>query len=120
MTTYTTRPSPHWSDYTDIFESDVERMSVPNDEIDKWINHLKRSSHNHWQRVFDRKDDPKTVIANGHAYHIGEPTDNPRGFGGKRWIIYFLDGRIETTVSLWHYGEIPSEWRDKLPDNATI
>lgn len=63
----------------------------------------------------------RTFQANGHAYFIGYETDYPKGFGGRRWRITFVDGRapVETT-SLWHGGEVPERFRDRLSDTAEL
>lgn len=56
----------------------------------------------------------------GHHYVISPEDGNRgmRGFGGQRFVIAFNDGRQVTTTNLWHQGEMPAFWRERLPDNA--
>lgn len=69
------------------------------------------------------------AILNGQSYWIGDaPKDisdyrkrcdqKDLGMGGRGFEIEFLDGRKVTTVNLWGQGEIPTEFRDRLPDNV--
>lgn len=124
MTTYTTRPSRHVAvtGYIDIFCDGEWRGSCPAERADETIAHMRDSAERHWTRAYERLQalDPNLVIAGGAAYSIGRDTDNPRGFGGQRWSIRFHDGREIVTVSLWHLGNVPCEWRDHLPDNARL
>jgi len=43
-----------------------------------------------------------------------------RGFGGKEFKITFKDGREMTCNNLWHRGEIPERFLERLPDNAVF
>jgi hypothetical protein len=43
-----------------------------------------------------------------------------RGFGGHGWHIKFNDGKEVVCYNVWHQGEIPARFRDRLPDNATF
>ena len=46
-------------------------------------------------------------------------SDSPfRGYGGKGIKIKLHTGEIIVTNNLWHNGEVPKEFRDRLPDNA--
>lgn len=119
MTTYTTRTSTVWKGYTDILRNGQVAMSCPSDRVEENIAYLKQSAHDHWNRIANRTDD-RLVIAGGCAYSIGSEHDNPKGFGGRPWKIWFLDGRTRITTSLWHLGEIPDEWRETLKDNAIL
>lgn len=62
----------------------------------------------------------RTVIVDGLHYRYFD--DNPGaaflGFGGREFRIKFNDGREVVTHNLWHQGNIPERFRDKLPDNA--
>ena len=42
------------------------------------------------------------------------------GFGGERFVIEFLDGRIIETVNLWHQGTVPERFYDRLQVNAKL
>jgi len=125
MTTYTTQPSTQWPGYTDIIEHRPAHEggpwrcgSVPNDRVEQELAHRHEHTQRFFQRIFDRRTDPQSLIAAGHAYWIGGLNDYPKGFGGRRWFIRFHSGRVAVTDSLWHQGLIPDEWRDRLPDNA--
>lgn len=61
---------------------------------------------------------PGQVIINGVHYRINNATTPFRGFGGRKFIIVFHDGREVETNSLWCQGKIPTEFRELLPDNA--
>ena len=68
-----------------------------------WLDHIKRTAD-------------KRIVVNGSHYLVG-PVG---GFGGRKWIIEFLDSEREgfTTNQLWYQGKIPSHFRDRIPDNA--
>lgn len=78
-----------------------------------------------WLERVRNVDDPKVVRANGSAYYLGldSPT-TPRewkGHAGATFLIEYKDGRpAKVTSDLWHQGEIPAHFRDRLPDNATV
>lgn len=122
MTTYTTRPSTCWPGYVDILENGQLRGSRLPEKVDEAIAYYQESTRKHFQAITDRRltSDERLVIAGGCAYSIGSAADDPKGFGGSRWLIRFHDGRIVTTDSLWHLGGIPTEWREQLPDNAEL
>jgi hypothetical protein len=63
---------------------------------------------------------PNRVIAKGHHYRIGRPGEAFPGFAGRKFVINFNDGRQITTTNLWHQGEVPARFRDRLPDNAVF
>jgi hypothetical protein len=64
------------------------------------------------------------VIANHYHYHIGdEVPKGARGFigsGGYRYTIEFFDGRVVESNNLWHQGEVPEIFWEKLPNNAVF
>jgi hypothetical protein len=64
--------------------------------------------------------DKNMVVAGGAVYHIGRESTHrdDRGFGGRKFVIEFLDGRIITSTNLWGGGEIPKRWLNRFPDNA--
>ena len=64
------------------------------------------------------EDKNRRVIVAGQHYMVGTNTSGPRGFGGRRYIIHFNDGRTVETCNLWYQGEIPEKFRAWLPDNA--
>jgi hypothetical protein len=72
---------------------------------------------------------PDRLVINGWTYSVGaEPTDEQRrsgrtvflGMAGRRFDIELADGRRFTTHNLWSGGEIPTRYRDRLPDNAAF
>lgn len=121
---YTTRPSTTWPGYVDIIDHRQGRPwccgSCPAERAAAHIAEMEAHDRAFWQRIYDRRSDPRTVIADGHAYWIGGLGDSPKGFGGRKWLIRFHSGRVAFTDSLWHQGDVPPEWRDRLPDTATL
>ncbi len=122
---YTTHtPSKTWgASHSDIYDEDgFVCVSVPVGKEEETIAWMIESHQRHYRRIIERKEahDPRLVVANGRAYSIGSSGDDPKGFGGTRWVIRFHDGREIITDSLWHLGDIPAEWRERLPDNATL
>ena len=72
-----------------------------------------------WNQKVARKKDPNQVVINGQVYYIAnENAAGERGFGGAVHYIKFFDGREVRTTNLWANGEMPEEYREKLPDNA--
>jgi len=66
-------------------------------------------------------DEAKRVIIDGQHYRLGSAHSVPfRGFGGRKFTVLFHDDRIIETSCLWHQGEIPEEFRERLPDNAVF
>jgi hypothetical protein len=117
MTNYTTRPSAMWPDYITILADGSPRMSVRPERVEAAIEEIKAHSLSFWT---ERINETGLVVAAGRAYSIGSEHDDPKGFGGVKWCIRFFDGRVVTTTSLWGRGDVPAEFRDQLPDNATV
>lgn len=73
-----------------------------------------------WLANGDVTDEGHRVVrVFGNLYIIrpdGQP--GPQGFGGRKYVIRFLNGDEVTTHNLWHVGEIPKWFRDPLPNNA--
>lgn len=74
-----------------------------------------------WAGYAAKSEKPEHVRINGQHYVIGDESgrDGMRGYGGRRFVINFTDGRSVTTTNLWHQGDIPAHFLDRLPDNAT-
>ena len=72
-----------------------------------------------WESKLEWKGDKYARINNNH-YIIGDRTErsNQNGMSGAWNTIQFDDGRIVKTCDLWHQGEIPECYRDRLPNNA--
>lgn len=75
---------------------------------------------NHWDLLAERKD---RIIAN-HTCYSNPGRRNPNegflGFGGAEWKIRMDDGTLVETNNLWHNGEIPKRFWERMPDNAMI
>lgn len=75
-----------------------------------------------WLDYVERKDDPRICRIEGNHYCIAPESNDPyvfKGFGGRKWRI-LKNGREIVTTNLWYQGEIPSYFREELPDNATF
>lgn len=76
-----------------------------------------------WQGHYEQalKDPKHHPVIDGVKYYISTRESDAagfEGFGGRKFTICFNDGTEITTRNLWHNGEVPDEWRDKLPDTA--
>lgn len=64
------------------------------------------------------------VIANHVHYMVRRDGEGIMGgllgYGGRRWLIKWQDGREMVTHNLWCQGPIPEEYWDQLPDNAVL
>lgn len=73
-----------------------------------------------WDEMAERKD---RIIADHNCYKDGgrkNSRDGFLGFGGAEWKIRMNDGRLVETNNLWHNGNIPKRFWDRMPDNAVI
>lgn len=76
-----------------------------------------------WYSHYLLKNSKIVARIKGHHYRIGVKTNDPnrwKGMGGSKITIKFNDGRIIHTDNLWHQGEIPERWKERMPDNATF
>jgi len=75
-----------------------------------------------WDKKIEYKDEPHMVRIEGQHYIIGSEFEDPIncGYGGRKFVIKFKDGRKVVTHNLWHQGTIPDELRNILTDNATF
>jgi hypothetical protein len=78
-----------------------------------------------WVEDGERDVNGNQVIRYGHVLYTVQPTptrDYPRGwkgFGGRHWKFRLLSsGQIVDTENLWFHGVIPTDYRDRLVDNA--
>ena len=64
----------------------------------------------------------EVIIIDGHHYVADTDPSHKKnlykGIGGAPHLVKFKDGRVEAFDNLWHQGEIPEIFREKLPDNA--
>jgi hypothetical protein len=84
-----------------------------------------------WEdRTAELTTKPGTFVADGRYYTFGDKEPNEYelrtrsscyGFGGAGHRVRFLDGRpTRETHNLWTQGEVPSDFREQLPDTATL
>lgn len=68
--------------------------------------------------------DERVVFINNCRYTIGDETPSLstyRGFGGRRFIIKYLNTNDTiTTTNLWHNGEVPEHMQHMFPNTATF
>ena len=77
---------------------------------------------NFWLDILPIKDKLYIVRVEGVHYTMGSEnkTVSIRGFGGRKWVIKFNDGREVISTNLWDQGRIPEHFRERLPDNAVF
>lgn len=67
---------------------------------------------------------PGVVTADWHRYEIGDDrpglSGSSRGFGGRRFVVRFDDGRVVETSNLWTQGIVPEWFRDRVTPNAAV
>jgi len=76
-----------------------------------------------WMSKVDMKNNPRVARIGGTHYYIDDDNPSPhafKGFGGSTFRIKFDDGRMVITSNLWCQGDIPSKFKDMLPDNAVF
>lgn len=98
----------HTDGYFDEIRDHLERLRFCH-SCDFWL-----------QKAKLRRKDPNFCVIAGAAYHIAreEAPGGFRGFGGRKHVIRFFDGRVVTSTNLWFNGEVPGCWRAFLPDTA--
>jgi len=57
-------------------------------------------------------------VVNNKLYRIGSDEDEPRGMGGRYYVIQFEDGTVIGTRSLWLIGDVPKSKRRIFKQNA--
>lgn len=62
----------------------------------------------------------RAIIDGEHYLAFPETDCLIKGFGGRKFIIQFFDGRVIESHDLWHQGTIPDQFREMLPDNAVF
>ena len=98
-------------------------------EDNHWISHKQLTERqecfncNYWMKLIEDtnwSEDRFRVVVKGIHYVGYSPrvSTGMKGFGGSLWKIKFLDGREVECRNLWHQGEIPERFRDRLQDNA--
>lgn len=71
------------------------------------------------------REDPRAVVTSTFKHYRIGPDMSPNdrsfgGFGGRRFVVTFHDGREVTTTNLWHQGTVPEHFRDRLQPNAEL
>ena len=71
-----------------------------------------------WNDIEEEKDEH--IFIDGTCYSIAnEPIYGNLGYGGSKFKIkMFDDGRIIETNNLWRQGDVPEEYRSRLPNTA--
>ena len=77
-----------------------------------------------WEEKIALADD-YTPIVDGTRYHMTEskqvtPGWSGMGHAGRKFYIEFFDGRKYVCNNLWCQGDVPSEFKDRIPNNAII
>lgn len=77
-----------------------------------------------WTERLRKYSNPRVFVINANFYSYNDDLakGTPKsfaGFGGSRFNIHPLDGRPDvTTHNLWHGGQVPEHFRDRLVNNA--
>lgn len=86
----------------------------------------------HWEEQYEldttfrsNPENNQVVIIVDGCHYVADIDTNKKddffkGFGGSNWYVKFNDGRIGAFDNVWHQGEIPERFRQKLPDNAVF
>jgi len=74
----------------------------------------------YWLEWVEKRRHPRVARINHTHYLVRDEFDTGkfRGFGGRKFVIEWDDGRRMSTTNLWHQGRIPEFFWDRLPDNA--
>lgn len=77
-----------------------------------------------WAEAGDQTPDGRqTLRVDGVHYVVGHEElghNEPqfRGFGGRKMVFELFDGTLIESTNIWCQGDIPTVYRDRLPDNA--
>lgn len=71
-----------------------------------------------WMEKWQMRNREDVARIKGQHFIIGDPNDKQKGMGGRKITIKFADGRTIHTNNLWHQGNIPSNFKIVLFDNA--
>lgn len=75
---------------------------------------------------FNKRDDVYRFIIDKHCYSTSKIENHRKGdkfsgFAGRRFLIKINETQeVIDTCNLWHQGEVPIHFLDRLPDNATF
>lgn len=122
-------PEPINAGIADVFGHDLPPCHVCGRPVEMgYANDPERAKNNEcfhchfWLQVANDDPDTRVVLDDGRAYTIAPDSNyEPRGFGGQRFVITWLDGRSDTvTRNLWYRGVVPEVVRHLLPVNARM
>ena len=80
-----------------------------------------------WTRILDKHNDgdKRCVVVDGMHYYAEDFYQKKYpfepvflGHGGRIFNVAWHDGRNVRTNNLWYQGEIPANFRSRMPDNA--
>lgn len=72
-----------------------------------------------WHENGDRTDRGEHCLRINGKHFVAKPGERGHGFGGRRFVWQDLTTLQNFESSnVWHQGDIPPEFRDRLPDNA--
>lgn len=78
---------------------------------------------NFWTNLHAQKSNHVFIGGNSYSIEKDLDTGTPKhcaGFGGREFAIRFNDGRVVKSRNLWHQGDIPAHFRERLPDTAVF
>jgi len=98
------------------------------DSPDNWLGNVLEEdlcfSCSFWVRHIYEYRNGKKVVIDGNMYSVGVEVRERfafKGFGGRQFEIQMKDsGKSFITSNLWHNGQVPDRFREKLPDNAVF
>lgn len=75
---------------------------------------------NHWASRIAKP--PEVITPTFEVYGIGKGTGpaSCKGFGGRKFVVAFFDGRVVNTDDLWSGGQIPEWFHDRFTPNADV
>lgn len=72
-----------------------------------------------WTNKIESPDPNREIIDGQHyVFYPGPNSAYFQGFGGRTFYAIRNNGELITSNNVWHQGDIPSWFRDKLPDTA--
>jgi hypothetical protein len=102
---------------------EIENLTYTEERQRQLAHHRICFSCNFWvERFWFHLTDPQSVICNREAYMARDtPLERRfRGYGGRKFTFYMLDGRTIVSTDVWHQGEVPEHFSHLLPDNAIM
>ena len=74
-----------------------------------------------WDDRCNIQNNSNVMIVNGCWYTVGPEDRNNklRGFAGRKFT-FVKNGNLTESTNVWYGGEIPTVWKDRIKDNASI